>query len=274
MEWIVLLSIGLLAGAIGSLVGLGGGVIIVPALIYFGTYTSLIEEMNPQTAVGTSLVIMIFTGLSSTLAYLKHKTVDYKSGLIFFAGSGPGSILGAWVNKGLNMESFNLYFGIFMILIAIILMVRNKLKPIEKFKDASFQRKFTDPAGKTFRYGYPPLLGGAIAFVVGFTSGLFGIGGGSLMVPAMILVFLFPPHVAVATSMFMIFLSALVGSGTHIMLGNVKWLYALALIPGAWIGAKSGAYLNTKLESKVLVSILRIILILIGIRLIYQGITG
>ncbi|TMU84505.1 sulfite exporter TauE/SafE family protein [Bacillus sp. BHET2] len=274
MEWIVLLSIGLFAGAIGALVGLGGGVIIVPALIYFGSYTGFIEGMTPQTAVGTSLVIMIFTGLSSTLAYLKHKTVDYKSGLIFFAGSGPGSILGAWVNKGLNMESFNLYFGIFMILIAIILMIRNKIKPIEKFKNASFQREFTDPSGDTFRYGYPPLLGVSIAFIVGFTSGLFGIGGGSLMVPAMILIFLFPPHVAVATSMFMIFLSALVSSGTHVMFGNVKWLYALALIPGAWIGAKFGAYLNTKLESKVLVSVLRMILILLGIRLIYQGITG
>ncbi len=274
MEWLVLLSIGLLAGAIGSLVGLGGGVIIVPALIYFGTYTSWIEGMTPQTAVGTSLVIMIFTGLSSTLAYLKHKTVDYKSGLIFFAGSGPGSILGAYVNKGLNMESFNLYFGVFMILIAIILIIRNKIKPIEKFKQASYQREFTDSSGKTFRYGFPPVMGALIAFIVGFTSGLFGIGGGSLMVPAMILIFLFPPHVAIATSMFMIFLSALVSSGAHIAFGNVKWLYALALIPGAWFGAKFGSYLNTKLESNVLVNVLRIILILIGIRLIYQGISG
>lgn len=58
------------------------------------------------------------------------------------------------------------------------------------------------------------------------------------------------------------------------MFGNVKWLYALALIPGAWIGAKFGAYLNTKLESQSLVSVLRIILILLGVRLIYQGITG
>ncbi len=94
------------------------------------------------------------------------------------------------------------------------------------------------------------------------------------MVPAMILIFLFPPHVAVATSMFMVFLSALVSSGTHVALGNVKWLYALALIPGAWFGAKIGSFVNTKLESKVLVRVLRIILILIGLRLIYQSITG
>jgi uncharacterized protein len=274
VEWIVLICIGLLAGTVGSLVGLGGGVIVVPALIYFGTYTGWLENITPQTAVGTSLMVMIFTGLSSTLAYLKHKTVDYKSGLIFFAGSGPGAIIGAWVNKYLDLADFNLYFGIFMIVMAVILMVRNKLKPIEKFKTASFQREFTDPGGQTFKYGYPPLMGALIALAVGFTSGLFGIGGGSLMVPAMILIFMFPPHVAVATSMFMVFLSALVSSGMHVALGNVKWLYALALIPGAWFGAKLGSYLNTRLESKALVSVLRIILILIGIRLIYQSITG
>ncbi|MGM0845833.1 MAG: sulfite exporter TauE/SafE family protein [Bacillota bacterium] len=274
MEWIVLLLIGLFAGALGSLVGLGGGVIIVPALVFFGSYTALLEDLSPQVAVGTSLIIMIFTGLSSTLSYIKHKTVDYKSGLLFFIGAGPGSIIGAIVNQSFEMNSFNLYFGSFMILVSFILMIRNKIKPIEIFKTSSYQRSFTDASGREFTYGFPPALGVGIAFVVGFTSGLFGIGGGSLMVPAMILIFLFPPHVAVATSMFMVFLSALVSSATHIYLGNINWLYALALIPGAWFGAKGGAYLNSKLQSAALVNILRIILVLIGIRLVYQGLTG
>ena len=91
------------------------------------------------------------------------------------------------------------------------------------------------------------------------------------MVPAMILLFAFPPHVAVATSMFMIFLSAMVSSVTHVVLGNVLWLYAVLLVPGAWIGAKIGAFLNTRLQSNALVTVLRIILILTGIRLIYEG---
>ncbi|WP_456273460.1 sulfite exporter TauE/SafE family protein [Bacillus sp. AK031] len=274
MEWILLVLIGLFAGALGSLVGLGGGVIIVPALVFFGGYTSLLEDLGPQVAVGTSLVIMIFTGLSSTLSYVKHKTVDYKSGLLFFAGAGPGSIIGALVNKSFDMDSFNMYFGVFMIMVSVVLMIRNKIKPIEAFKESRYQRSFTDSQGRSYTYGFPPILGVAIAFIVGFTSGLFGIGGGSLMVPAMILIFLFPPHVAVATSMFMVFLSALVSSATHIYLDNVNWLYALAIIPGAWFGAKAGAYLNSRLQSAALVNILRIILVLIGIRLVYQGLTG
>ncbi|WP_019156188.1 sulfite exporter TauE/SafE family protein [Robertmurraya massiliosenegalensis] len=274
MEWFVLISIGLAAGTIGSLIGLGGGVIIVPSLLYFSMYTNFLHNISPQVAVGTSLVIMIFTGLSSTLAYLKHKTVDYKSGLIFFLGSGPGGMVGAWVNQALNMQTFNIFFGIFMIFVSILLMVNNKLKPMPLNADNGIHRHFTDNRGREWEYGFRPMMAIIIAFLVGFSSGLFGIGGGSLMVPVMLLLFMFPPHVAVATSMFMIFLSSIVSSATHISLGNINWHYALLLIPGAWVGARLGAYINMKLASKTVVHILRFILILVGLRLIYQGITG
>ena len=80
LEYIMLLFIGLIAGTVGSLVGLGGGIIIVPLLIG-------LHSLSPQLAVGTSMVTVVFTGLSSTLTYMKHKRVDYKSGLILFIGS-------------------------------------------------------------------------------------------------------------------------------------------------------------------------------------------
>lgn len=272
MEWVILVLIGLAAGVVGSLIGLGGGVIVVPALLFFGPGAGIIAGITPQTAVGISLVVMIFTGLSSTLAYMKRKTVDVKSGLIFFAGSGPGTIIGSWVNKGLTLDSFHLFFGIFMIILSFILMIRNKIKPTERFKRASFQRYFTDPHGKQFQYGFPPVIGILAAFSVGFASGLFGIGGGSIMVPLMIIAFLFPPHVAVGTSMLMVFFSSITGSASHIFLGNVNWLYVLALAPGAWFGAKLGAWINNRLQSDKLVLVLRIILILIGLRSIIEGI--
>lgn len=273
MEWILIVFIGLIASSLGSLIGLGGGIVIVPSLLYLSTLPAF-GHITPQVAVGTSLFTMIFTGLSSTLAYLKHKTVDYKSGLIFLIGSGPGSILGAWVTEGLHLRTFNIFFGLFIIFISIILLLKDKLKPLPYRKDRGIIRTYTDKRGNTFEYGYSPLIGILIAFIVGFLSGVFGVGGGSLMVPTMILVFFFPPHVAVATSMFMILPTSLLSSITHISLGNVNWMYALALVPGAWIGAKVGVYLNTKLKSKTIVLILRSILIIVGIRLIYQGIFG
>lgn len=273
MEWIVLLIIGICASSLGSLIGLGGGIIVVPALLYLATVNGF-AHITPQVAVGTSLFTMIFTGLSSVLAYTKHKVVDYKSGLIFLIGSGPGSILGAWVTEKLDLHAFNLYFGLFIILVSIILFIKDKLKPIPYRKDRGITRTFTDNRGKTFEYGYSPAVAVIVSFVVGFLSGIFGVGGGSLMVPTMILVFFFPPHVATATSMFMILPTSILSSITHISLGNVNWLYALALVPGAYIGANIGVFLNTRLKSKTIVWILRTVLVIVGVRLIYEGITG
>lgn len=275
MEWILLLVVtGFCAGVIGALVGLGGGIIIVPALLFIHQSFGLLDDLTPQKAVGISTVIMIFTGLSSTLSYVKHKRVDYKTGLIFFIGSGPGGIIGSYVNKMLDVQAFNLFFGTFVIIISLILLIRDRLKPSKLINKASVIKTYKDLDGTEYTYGYKPSIAISICFFVGFCSGLFGIGGGSLIVPAMILLFLFPPHVAVATSMFIVFLSSITNSITHIALGNVVWAYALALIPGAWFGAKTGAYINTKLKSKTVVAILRVILLVIGIKLIWEGISG
>jgi uncharacterized membrane protein YfcA len=267
LEYVLLLFVGLLAGTIGSLVGLGGGIIIVPLLIGLGTISSL-QSISPQLAVGTSIITVVFTGLSSTLTYMKHKRVDYKIGLILFAGSGPSSMIGSWANKFLKPNSFSLYFGLFMIAVAVLLMVKNKWKPLPLSDKARVRSTFTTSEGESVTYGFQPLPAILISCTVGFISGLFGIGGGSLLVPAMILLFAFPPHVAVATSMFIVFLSAIVSSVTHIYLGNVDWLYALVLIPGAWFGGKLGAFINTRISGNAVVTVLRITLIIVGARMI------
>ena len=273
MEYVSLAVIGLVAGTLGSLMGLGGGIIIVPALMVFGSYSIILAGISPQVAVGTSIIILIVTGLSSTIAYIKQKKVDYRSGLIFFIGSGPGAIFGVWLNKDINTASFLIYFGLFIIFVSFLLMIRKHIPPL-KLSLNGVRRSYIDDSGEIKEYGFQPILAIFISFVVGIVSGLFGVGGGSLMVPAMIILFGFPAHQAVATSMFLIFLSAIVGSISHISLGNVNWLYVLALIPGAWYGGKLGAFINQRLNNDTVVNILRIFLIIIGIRLIWQGIIG
>lgn len=275
MELAVLLALGIAAGTIGALAGLGGGIIIVPSLLFISSSTALLTGITPQTAVGISTLIMIATGLSSTLAYMKKKLSDYKAALLFFAGSGPGGILGALANKHLEADAFSVYFGLFMLVMSLVMMVKSRIQTAEyKPGIRRIETHFTDPEGCSHLYGYNPFPAVALAFGVGFCSGLFGIGGGSLMVPAMMLLFYFPPHAAVATSMFMVFLSAVTNSAMHIYLGNVIWIYAAALIPGAWAGAKLGAMISTRLKSRTLETVLKAVLLIMGIRLIYQGITG
>ncbi|WP_347548957.1 sulfite exporter TauE/SafE family protein [Pseudalkalibacillus hwajinpoensis] len=272
VPWILLFFIGLAAGTIGSLVGLGGGIIIVPVLLIIDQYTSWLPDLSPQMIVGSSIVVLVAIGLSSTLAYMKKKSVDYKSGALFFLGSGPGAIIGAWFNKFIQVDYFSIYFGVFMVLVSILLMVRNHLRPMKI--DGQFLRIFNDPEGNEISYRYSALAAVIVSFLVGIISGLFGIGGGSLMVPAMILLFGFPTTIAVATSMFMIFLSSITGTLAHLALGNVQVFLLLGLIPGAWIGAKCGSFINQKLSDHTVVVILRWMLIIVGIRLIWQGTMG
>lgn len=271
MEFILLFIIALCAGIIGALVGLGGGAILIPATLFIGISLGFIPDITPQTVVGLSVIMMIFTGLASTLSYMKSKTVDFKSGYIFFAGSVPGTIIGAWINKGLDLPSFNLYFGILLIILAVILIIRDKLKPVKWFVENGTKMEFIDGNGERYVYGYPIWFAILFTFLVGMVSGVFGIGGGSMIVPAMIILFLFPPHVAVATSMFLVFLTSIVNSASHIYFGNIPWLYTIPVIPGAYIGAKIGAALGKKLKSESLVFALRIVLLLLGVRSIIDA---
>lgn len=270
LVFIICLIVGLLTAFVGSIMGLGGGVILVPTLLLIASVSDAFAWATPQTIVGVSLIVMIFTGLASTLTYLKVKRVDYKTGLLFLIGSIPGGVVGSWLNQFVDGDSFQLYFGILMIIISLLLVLKKKDPPKRELL-GKHVRTFTYN-GETYQYKVQKPLAITLAFIVGILSGLFGIGGGSIMVPAMILLFGFPVHIATATSMFMIFFVSIVGSTTHIALGHIPWEYVLFFIPGAWIGGKLGAKVNQMLSSKTLEWILRILLIFIGLRMIIQGV--
>ncbi|MFF2480169.1 sulfite exporter TauE/SafE family protein [Paenibacillus sp. NPDC058071] len=269
LEWGLLAILAVVAAMFGSIVGLGGGIIIVPALMLLGPQLTG-QEIGHATAVGTSLTMLIVTALASTLSYTKKGIVDFRSGLLLFATSGPAAMIGSALTGRLQGSAFSLSFGIFMLLMAVLLIARDSLKPISR--QWPIERNFTDASGKEHIYGYAiaPMLG--IGFAVGFISGLFGIGGGSLFVPMMVLLFRFPPHVATATSMFVILLSSALGSGMHGWLGEIDWLLLVALIPGAWIGGKLGARIASRMSGKKLLWLLRVTLLLLACQMIIEGI--
>ncbi len=125
MVFIICLIIGLVTAFVGSIMGLGGGVILVPTLILFASISDAFAWATPQAIVGISLIVMIFTGLASTLSYLKVKRVDYRTGFLFMIGSIPGGIIGAWLNHMLKQD-ISALLGILMILIAMILFFKKK----------------------------------------------------------------------------------------------------------------------------------------------------
>ncbi|QLK85589.1 sulfite exporter TauE/SafE family protein [Staphylococcus sp. 17KM0847] len=271
MSVIILILIGFLSAVIGSIVGIGGGIIIVPTLIYFGMTLGILEGITPQTAIGTSSIILIVTGFSSTLGYLKVKQVDVKNGMIFLVGIIPGALIGAYLSRYLTLHSFNLYFGIFLIIVAMLLMVRHKIPPIQSFQKEQYMKSFTDLHGQEYHYSVVPSTAMLSSFLIGITSGLFGIGGGALMTPLMLLVFRFPPHVAVGTSMMMIFFSSITSSVGHVVLGHVVWGYSIILIIASWIGARLGVKINKTVQSDTVVLILRIVMLVLGIYLIVRS---
>ncbi|WP_254846720.1 sulfite exporter TauE/SafE family protein [Oceanobacillus sojae] len=270
---LICFTVAMLAAFVGSLAGLGGGVVLIPLLFLASGNIEGFEWVTPQTVVAMSLLVMFFTGISSALSFAKTKRIDYKAGGLFLIGSIPGSMCGAWFNQYVEANTFYIYFGTLIIIIAAILFYRQfkgiQPRKVDESERGSRQAKIGTEI-YTYKINITPAI--AIAFFVGMLSGFFGIGGGAIMVPVMLLIFGFPAHIATATSMFMIIFVSLFGSITHVALGNIEWAYVLFFIPGAWIGGKLGAFTNQKISSSLLELFLRILLIIMGIRMILQGI--
>jgi uncharacterized membrane protein YfcA len=259
---LILFGVGLFACLLGSLVGLGGGFIMVPALAF-------VFHGEPTILVGTSLVAIIFNSLASIQGYRKQRRIDYKSGAFFALCGIPASVLGALVSQDVSGRLFYVLFGSLLLAVSVFLLIRPE-KPAQLRLRNTVERQFVDASGNSFTYGYNAWFAGSIAAVVGFLSSLLGVGGGSIMVPTMVLLLSFPAHIAGATSMFMILLSTIVGGGTHALLGDVNWLWVLFLAPGALIGGRLGSHIAPRISSRRLIQILAILMCLVAIELMVQ----
>jgi uncharacterized protein len=263
IENILLLLVGMFAAISGSVVGLGGGFIIVPILALF-------QDMSVTQIVGTSMAVLIFTSLSSTLNYYKQKRIDFKSGLIFALSMFPGSILGAWITTYVTDKLFFILFGSFMMLISLSLIFKPNKKVDLPFPH-TITRKFIDSTGKEHIYSYNQWVAIIISFFAGILSSLFGIGGGSVMVPTMLLLLSFPVHIAAATSMFSILLASIVGTISHAAYGHPVWSMVVWLAAGSLIGGQLGAKIASKLPEKIILRVLSVCLITVAVRLMMKG---
>lgn len=251
---LILVIIGLAAGCMGSLLGLGGGIIIVPALLEVARVFPELSMVTPAIAVGTSLVLVLLGSFSATLTYIRQKRVNFKKGALFFLGCSPGSLLGSYLASYVQSASFYIGFGMMILTLSFLLDLKQRAAIVVEGD----------------RVNIHPVLLGFVSVTVGIVSGLFGIGGGILLLPFMLFSG-FPIHLATATSGFIIFLSSFVGAATHVYLGDVHWPAVFCLGPGVILGGWIGACLSPGLRKKTLLRVLRLLLLLIGIQFILRG---
>jgi uncharacterized membrane protein YfcA len=241
-----LIVFGFFVGTYGAMVGVGGGFLIVPLLLALGS--------PARVAAGTSIVVVLANAASSTVSYLRQKRVDLRSGLIFSAAGIPGAILGAWADQHLSHRLFTVLFGLLLVAVAIrAVLTKNDAPaaatPSEDQDALEHQtRDFVDAMGVRHQYGFNIWAAIGVSAFTGFLASMFGIGGGVVQVPAMVYLFQFPTHVAVATSQLIIFITAIFGAAAHAYYGDILPLPALFLSIGAIAGAQLGARLATRMH--------------------------
>jgi len=264
IDLIFLPLLALPVGVLAAMVGVGGGIFIVPLL-------TLIYDFKTPEAIGTSLAMIIFTSIFSTVSYSRQKRIDYKVGLVLSVATIPGAIVGALAANIINPAQLGLIFGIFLVFVALrMLFTYNWGKQEAKRTDKFWHRKIIDSDGTIFEYYSDLRKGFPLSFFGGFFSGLLGIGGGVVMVPIMHFLMDFPIHLAVATSMFIMIFTSLAGASTHFTLGNVYFEYMILLCVGIIFGTQVGAYISKRTSGKTLRRVFGVIVILVSIMMIQK----
>jgi uncharacterized membrane protein YfcA len=261
---VLVFVLGFAVGVPASMVGLGGGVIIVPALI-------VLFGVPANNAIAISLVAILGTTVSATVGYIRHKQIDYKLGFLYDVLDIPGIVLGAFITTILPQNILAGICGIFVIFIAFI-MIRNKRKQTCENPQTTekWTRNVVDHKGNSITYHlHSRSLAMLSSFMGGIVTGLVGLGGGITDVTSMILLGV-PTHIAVATSEFAMALTNGVGVITHGLLNNLLLDYAMPITIGTIIGAQVGCHLTKRVNSKAIRTILFAIAIIAGLRLILQ----
>ena len=268
LQHLLLLGIGLFVGFIGTLIGAGGGFILVPVLLL------LFPQLQPEQVTSISLAIVFFNASSGSFAYAKMKRIDYKTAFIFAAATVPGAIMGALFTSALPKHTFDLILGALLILIAVFLLTKPNFKrsvAAAGSRSVIF-RTITDNKGTTYHYGFNIWIGIFLSFGVGYLSSLLGIGGGIIHVPALTSLLNFPIHIATATSHLILAIMALAGTIVHVIEGNLTGLWWMVFYTGIGvvIGAQGGAYFSHHAKPNWIIRALAFALLLVGIRIVFM----
>jgi uncharacterized protein len=246
--WLLLLILGTLTGTLSGLLGIGGGLLMVPALTVFGV--PLVE------ATATSLVGVFLSAASGSIQNFRTGDLAWRVSLILAGFGIVTAQVGAWLGDRIADHLLSFAFAGLLLLTIYLMNLRQDLK-----------RRQTQPLSSTPRLA--PTAG--IGLLAGLLSGLFGVGGGLVMVPLQMLLLNEPIKSAVRTSLGAIVAIAVSGLAQHAWNGNVLWIPGLCLGIGGMVGAQVGTRLLPALPDRVVGLMFRISLIALAIYMVARG---
>jgi uncharacterized membrane protein YfcA len=269
LELLGLVALGFAVGTYGTIIGLGGGFVLVPILLF------LYPHYEPETFTSISLAVVWANTVSGSIAYARQGRIDYRTGALFAASSAPGVVAGAFLVHALPQRLFILIFAVLLLGLAVITIRGRTPRLRAPLRGPGVLRRSFFLEGRTYVYAYRIWQGVVLSMGVGFLSSLLGIGGGAIHVPAMILMLHFPVEIAVATSQFI--LAFMSGGGTlvHLATGTLEGdalAKAAALGLGTVPGAQVGARIARRLKPRQVLALLGVSLLGLAVRLLVKGI--
>lgn len=262
------MAIGLGVGAFGTLIGAGGGFVLMPILIL------LYPDQSPDKLTSISLAVVFLNALSGSEAYARMKRIDYRSGLVFALATIPGAVLGAINTSIIPRRLFDGIFAVALIVGAIALIVRpgsatGKANP-RKLPSHNTTRHIVEANGVGYQYSFNLWSGISVSVAVGYISSFLGIGGGIIHVPVLVYLLNFPVHIATATSHFILVIMALAGTVTHMVTGGFSYgvHHIISLAMGVIAGAQLGALASDKVKGNWIIICLAAALGLVGVRIL------
>jgi len=260
-----------IAGLLGALTGLGGGVVIVPAL-------ALLFRVDLRYAIGASLISVIATSSGAAVSYVREGYSNVRIGMFLEVATTLGALGGAYLAARISTHAIGIIFGI-TLLYSAWSSFRNQQESVPQAHNALAEKlKLSgDYPGEKGRQAYIAQnvpAGFGIMLVAGILSGLLGIGSGAVKVLAMDHVMKLPFKVSTTTSNFMIGVTAAASAGVYLGRGYISAGLAPPVVLGVLAGSLLGARMLVRLRVPILRAVFAVVIVALGVEMIYSGATG
>lgn len=266
----IVLGGSILAGLIGALTGLGGGVVIVPLLTVF-------LGVDFHYAIGASLIAVIATSSGAAAAYVREGYSNVRIGMLLEVATTLGALLGAYLVALITVGWLGIIFGV-VLLLSAYLTNRHETERLETTSPDPLATRlrlngsYPTPAGERSYLVQRIPLGFSLMFGAGTLSGLLGIGSGAFKVIAMDHAMRLPFKVSTTTSNFMIGVTAAASAGIYLHRGYIDPGLAMPVVLGVLVGARMGARVLVRVESRWLRLLFSIVVAIMGAQMIYHGV--